>query len=459
MEYVIVDFSDGYIKEGTFYVAITRVTSGDKLFLRDFNSAYIKANPKVNQKIIDMRERSPYIFHKRYLRDPCFQRDKDDLKVGYLNVRGLLQSLHCEYINEDKNLLNLHGLILAETWLTKNDSSEQIQKKLMNWVITHREDCEDGKPHMGLLFLSPYARYLESTERILEFRSSGLIKDGNGRIAIQIVNMSYLDHMFSFIYSRKTPNSQENMELAEVTQNSDFIIGDLNLDPSRKNDKQKLSTLLKKSKIMLLNEYTCNNVNQLDHILVNKDLKHLLSTVTFFNFISDHKAIVLRMSHDANDEKILSAVKPKKNNCSESPGVEMPSKKKKKDEHGSQIVLSDTEDENIELPEADIGSLSGTNWLNDSVVDTINGLIMKTFTDIFIFSSFFAYKFIRRKSPYSQLSRFDKSRDLFKCRLVFFPLLQHSHWFLCVVDFSHNKLSILDPYVKDNTKKILKINT
>ena len=64
---VIVDFADGFIMNGSFYVAISRVTTCDKLFLRSFDLSYVKVNKGVEEKIENMRKDQPYKFKKTYL--------------------------------------------------------------------------------------------------------------------------------------------------------------------------------------------------------------------------------------------------------------------------------------------------------------------------------------------------------------------------------------------------------
>ena len=116
---VIVDFADGFIMNGSFYVAISRVTTCDKLFLRSFDLSYVKVNKGVEEKIEIMRNNQPYKFKKTYLDERVFKLDHKDLKIGYLNVNGLCDLLHVDYIIVDKNLLNLDLLCLSDTRLTK----------------------------------------------------------------------------------------------------------------------------------------------------------------------------------------------------------------------------------------------------------------------------------------------------------------------------------------------------
>ena len=125
----IVDFREGYIAPGSFYVAISRAKEGSKLFLRDFDPSYIRASKEVEEKIAEMRKEKPYIFFKQYLHEKCFKQDKNDLKIGYLNICQLQAALHLEYVDNDKNLLHLNLLCISESWLSQKDDTFEIQKK------------------------------------------------------------------------------------------------------------------------------------------------------------------------------------------------------------------------------------------------------------------------------------------------------------------------------------------
>ena len=58
-------------------------------------------------------------------------------------------------MNNDKNLLNLDLLVLAETKLMEDTKNEDLIKVLSNFDVYQRFDANDGKKHMGLLMLSP----------------------------------------------------------------------------------------------------------------------------------------------------------------------------------------------------------------------------------------------------------------------------------------------------------------
>ena len=301
---VIIDFKDGYIINGSFYVAVTRVRSGDKLFLRNFDISYIKVTKGVEEKIENMREKKPYIFKKLYLDERVFEFDKDDMKIAYLNINYLLDSLHSEYVNADKNLMHIDLLCLSDTRLTAATTRETIEDKLPNWEIIRREDSEDRREHMGMLFLVPKAPNKKDKIQWIKFHSVQNIRGKNERVQVQAVHFVYYDEKITFIYSRTKPSLKEAKEIHEMTKLSVYILGDINLCVTEDTDEQKLELICGKNKLRHLNQITTVRGNQPDHILVAKDKRHAVHSDCYFNFASDHKAIVLRMSHFINNKII-----------------------------------------------------------------------------------------------------------------------------------------------------------
>ena len=427
-------FRDGFIVPGGFYVAITRVRNGQGLFLRDFDKSYVKVADEVNNKIAEMRKDRPYSFFKLNLSSKCFKHDANDFKVGYLNIRGLTDSFHSEYLNADKNLLNLELLCISDSRLTKRNDILQLHSILTNWTILHRFDCSDGGRHMGLLVLTPTVNIGQPKLQGIEFQNLQEIKDDSGKTHVQVLNASQSNEIYSFIYCRITPSLKQTKMIRNLTLNSHFILGDMNLNPEKPDDLQKLEVICGEDKMMHLRAITTTNRNQLDHIIVKKAMKGNLVTDSFLNFTSDHKSLVLRKSRTPDDEPISLPqdirkevkIEPKTESCSDS---------------------------SKSITQSNYSSLNGTKWLKDDVIDKFSELLMKRHEDVFIFSTFFTQSFFTHRKDYAYVKRFDKSPNLFECRLVMIPLLQHSHWFLCVMNLKDAKLSILDPYIKDNTKE------
>ncbi|MCS5579593.1 MAG: hypothetical protein NZ837_03545, partial [Gammaproteobacteria bacterium] len=295
MDEVIIDFdgdenSKAFITAGSFYVAITRVTNGSKLWLRNFSVTYIKTDPLISATINTMRLQYPYTMKKRYLREDIFT--EESVKVGYLNINGLMSGYHAEYVNGDYNLQNLDLLALAETHLTKDIANETIEKIMTNWKILDRLDAKDGKHHMGIILLGcRQSKKIKTTKKYdyLEMPTT------------QSLSAKIEGHIFSFIYCSRTPNMEEAKIIARATGRSDFLMGDLNLNPKNLDDKKKLDTLCGKKKELLLHEITTKQKVQLDHIIGTKQNKYKVEVTSYKNFTSDHHSIVTRVSANGAD--------------------------------------------------------------------------------------------------------------------------------------------------------------
>ena len=127
---VIIDFGPdkehsikNYICPGSFYVAITRVKEGKAVYLRSFDKSYIQANKIIEEKVDAMIKHRGYEFKKIYLDQKIFYLKDQEIKIGYLNINGLLDGNHDIYLNADINLNNLDVLVLAETKLGKETKS------------------------------------------------------------------------------------------------------------------------------------------------------------------------------------------------------------------------------------------------------------------------------------------------------------------------------------------------
>jgi hypothetical protein len=307
LEEVIIDFgaAEGErtnIQWGSFYVALTQVKEGKHVFLASFEKSYITFNSKVEEKIDVMRKQRPYTFKKIYLHDQIFK-SLEEVKLGYFNIRGFMESNHAEYLDCDRNLLHLDFLVLAETWLSSNISNSAVINKLKNWKIIKRLDSTDDRKHMGLILMCPIT--LSSTHLIYSLdymegyksckKEKGLLYQGL---------VMYLRNYYKkivFVYVRETPNEQETSEMSKRFENFDVIIGDLNLNPSKETEKGRISNMCNKTKYMALQEVTTSIGYQLDHILISLSLKQYCFATSYFNFGSDHKPICFRMTSNEND--------------------------------------------------------------------------------------------------------------------------------------------------------------
>ena len=427
LDAVIGDFRDGFVKEGSFYVAITRIRNGNNLFLRDFHPGYAKVSRDVNNKITDMRKNKQYSFFKTYLHEPCFKIDKNDIKIGYLNINSLKDTLHAEYVNSDKNLLNLDFLCISDTRLCSKDTEDDIQQLLSNWLVVYRKDSSDNRQHMGLLVIRPIVEGKRVIHWAMKCEAPEDLRTTSGGTRIQLIHGHLYEEVITFIYCNQTPSKGEVAYICRHTSKSNYILGDFNLNAEISTQMERLNEICGSSKILHLRAVTTVRRNQLDHIIIDRDKKYKTSSDSYFNFVSDHKSVVIRISQYANDE-ILDRKKDIVEICSnESDGEE---------------EFSDTRPQ--------FTTLLADNWLNDDVVNGFSQLLMKKYKGIFIFSSYFCHYFFTLKKDYKDLRVFDKSGGLFNCRVVMIPIIHHYHWFLCVLEYHRNLLYILDPLLDED---------
>ena len=286
---------------GSFYVALTRVKEGKHVFLRSFKENYITYNKRVEEKIESMRKFKPYSFKKVYINDTIYEDDSDQFKVGYLNISGLMQSNHAEYLDSDINLLKLDYLVVSETWLSTEDKNEAVIRKLPNWRIIKRLDATDNIKHMGLLLMSPYSNNRdEETLYNLDYVEG--YKSYTQKLLYQGLVMEVKNYYkrIIFLYIRESPNLEESKEIAERFHDFDCIIGDLNLNPQIHQQQKKLLEICGRSKHMLLEETTTTNNTQLDHVIIENNMKENSFATAYHNFASYHKSIVLRITSSQN---------------------------------------------------------------------------------------------------------------------------------------------------------------
>ena len=306
LEEVVIDFGPdlknkikNYICPGSFYVALTRVREGKKVFLKSFDRSYIQVNTKIEEKINSMIKHRSYIFKKVYLDDKVFKIDEKEIRVGYLNINGLLDGGHAQYLNADKNLSNLDILVLAETKLDVNCSAQKIENYLDNWNILARYDSKDERKHMGLLLLSGKKSKLPTQVENICHKTAK--RNGQNQIEGLIVRISN-GLTFGFIYCRSAPTELEIVSINRYFIDCNVFMGDLNLSHRIQNDQQKIVSLCQETKVNVLKEITRSvSWNQLDYILVDKSLTDNCLATSFSNFISDHNSITVRIGLDQNN--------------------------------------------------------------------------------------------------------------------------------------------------------------
>ena len=103
--------------------------------------------------------------------------------------------------------------------------------------------------------------------------------------------------------------------------------------------------------------------NQVDHILVRNELRYKVHTDCFFNFVSDHKCIILRKSQYAVDDVIQRESNESKETLPSTKAVD-----------NTTMVAK-----NLSL--LSLNTLNGNQWLNDEVVDSYLEILMRDFDE------------------------------------------------------------------------------
>ena len=468
LEEVIIDFrpepgQKAYITEGSFYVAITRATRSDDVYLADFDESYIKVNKNVMQKIETMRKFKSYKFKKTYFEDKVFQNDGQELKLAYLNVNDLTAEFHTEYINLDKNLSNVDILVIADTRLTKDFSDSWLQEKLDNFIVIARYDSGDLTKHMGLLALCSKKSKLCKLPATSCLRFTEISMSNSIQTHMQIMIVQFIEHKLNvaFLYIRRKPSVEDINNIQESTKNCSLIFGDLNLNPQDEADKIKLHRLCSEDKYLALNEVTTNQQRQLDHIIALKTLQERIYTTSYFNFVSDHKTIGARVSvqednpfcktflqtssfsfqnYSFSRKRPHESIKEKKRN------IEKKFKRTNiKVEEDTAEISSDSEVDENTSAKSSLKNLEEECWLTDINIDDYGKLLKEHFKDdIFIFSTQFYIKLV--ESGYEGVKRWEKNVDIFDMKYIFYPMFENSHWFLGIQNNLTNKLQLLDPY-------------
>ena len=312
LDEVIIDFGvdkdrkiKNYICPGSFYVALTRVREGCKVFLKGFDQSYILANKDIEEKVNAMRKFRPYLMKKIYLDEQIFETNDLEIKVGYLNINGLTDGNHSNYLNADHNLRNLDLLVLAETKLGKANVSEKIIQDLDNWNVIERYDSEDEKKHMGLLLISSKKSLISHQVQSVTHQ----VVERNGDLQIQGLIVRLISGFnLGFIYCRSSPNKPEIKAINKYFCDCTALLGDFNLSHRDEQDKQKIKDLCNEVKYSALAEITrAISNNQLDYILIKLIFERFCYVTSYNNFISDHKTITLRFNLNGNE--IMNTIK------------------------------------------------------------------------------------------------------------------------------------------------------
>ena len=260
LEEAIVDYRNSTrINKGSFYTSISRVKLGSDLYLKDFKTTYIQANPEVEKMMSSMKVFRPYVFKKINIKEKIFIDSGRSLKIGYLNINNIFKHLTFEMLNEDDNLLNLDYMVVSDTRSHKETTTENIAGFLKNWSIIGRYDSKDAIRHLGMLVLK--SKFSSQGDKI-DLHEKQYFKKNVVQMQVVFANFMLFGLRTALVYIRETPTVEQIKILNRDLKNIDLVIGDLNLDLNRDPDSDKLKMLCQHRK-RVLTEVTTTRYNQL----------------------------------------------------------------------------------------------------------------------------------------------------------------------------------------------------
>ena len=284
---IMIDFSGmDQVRHGEFFVAFSRCTSLDGVFLKNFKKEYVYCDPAIRDELERLRGNMTYKFQKTYF-DACDNKS-DDFKVVFLNICGLTDSNHLECLRKDKNLLAANLICIAETKLSPETDSQFFH--LEGFSIHTKLDYRDRS--MGMIIYTKN----NSNQNIL----TNCINNDKFQI---IFCTSPSIGCIVFVYLRPPLTDQSwdaFINSLDVDSNEKVlgIIGDLNIRSERNQEKLpfKIQWLCEKFDLVnTFSEVTHNAGNQLDYCLIHKSIQEKCASGSFMNMYSDHKSLFLRI--------------------------------------------------------------------------------------------------------------------------------------------------------------------
>ena len=445
LEEVLIDYSDeGRINNGSFYTAMSRVKFGKNLYLKDFKTEYVKANPEVEKKMEAMKLFNKHLFKKTYNTESIFISDEEEIKVGYININDIYESKSTTFINKDSNLLAIDFLVLADTRLSEEISNDVLLQELTNWSIEARYDSEDNKKHMGLLMLKSNSSKVGNLIETVEEKK--YLK--NDTTQMQVLFVSFKDYCMktAFIYTRESPTQEQVKMLKKDLLNIDLVMGDLNLDPNRKLDSGKLETLLS-GRSSVLNEITTTRFNQIDHIHLNCKKFSIYFATSFINYTTDHHLLSSRIAKNENRFnpaflQKLSCYRDNNDKRRKTEGIKRNFDAKHEREFSKEESKRNPKKDTASQAEVDLTCLFSPNWLDDLVINAYLKLLNAQFSHSYMYSTYFHQAFT--EGGFERVENYYRRDDVLSFSTIFIPVHHGSHWFL--ITFNGKELISFDPY-------------
>ncbi|CAB3983616.1 ATP-dependent DNA helicase PIF1 [Paramuricea clavata] len=263
------------------YVALSRVTTIEGLYITDLCESKISVDTKVVQEM--------QLLRNEYKLDLCFtplyMLNRSDLKICYLNARSLHK--HIQDVRKDINYSSADILIFAETRFCSQDPDEMYE--IEGYRLFRNDDTSDSnRPYHGTAIYS----------KLPMLNGYPRARNGNGIEFTIIKTVQCPDLIIIGIY--RSPRVAVSSLLTtlracileENPSSQVIIIGDFNINWLNELERRSLYSLMinELSLEQLISTYTTDNRTLIDHLYtnLNKGEVHAGILETYF---SDHKAI------------------------------------------------------------------------------------------------------------------------------------------------------------------------
>ena len=487
LDAVILDFKDAIAKHGHFYVGVTRVRNSDGLFVRNFKPSQVLCREDVKLQMKLLRKTRQYTFSKTYL-DTKIWNTSSELRVGYININGLLHNLN--NLDKDYNTGNLDFLCIAETKLDESVTDDQVNEGLNLFKICYREDVQSSNehPHMGFILLENKSRnkwaYNVSCE-IFEYSAKKM----------QICKLS-LHGTISvvFVYINKTPGISETHDIGKVLAKLDVsvVLGDFNIDYHKEDGRKKIQILEEYLHMTQINKMPTRYKATLDLIFRKEMTETDFMPHVFENLFSDHSSIGFRYCENGQilddfrkhkifiqDKEFLKkiTIEADKENILESEEVGNPESARinQKLENDDVIILESEEVGNPEsarinqelenddvifrcpldlVRTSNLRKLSTGEWIDSHAINCYMFLISKEYPGVKILDTHFNVRLTTRS--FTLINRSLRDARIFEHSLLLIPInCDNLHWFLLTIVTSELRMNKITINIYDSSPKYI----
>ena len=264
------------------YVALSRVTTIEGLYITDLCERKISVDQKVVKEMETLRTEN----NMKLCFTPLYMLNHSDLKVCYLNARSLHK--HVEDVRKDINYSSTDISIFSETRFSPLDPDDMYN---INGYTLFQNDSSDssgsGRPYGGTAVYSriplkdgyPFAHNIDGIE-------------------FTIVKTERYPHLTIIALYRSPHVSIPRLLsalctiLAQHSSSQNVIIGDFNIDWALESTRQSLYNLMIRGKNFrqLISGFTTDNRIIIDHLYTDL-IEEKIYAGTLETYFSDHKAI------------------------------------------------------------------------------------------------------------------------------------------------------------------------